>query len=186
MYNLIDQDDGSCELCASEIICLSKISSLSDSKKCFWDDNEMLCHYKEIKNDIVLVSIIAVTSAFLSTPFVIIFEFLIKKIFSAKIVNEERMFPIARLINSRRFVQDFIASYRFQRNTIGIDEGIQVSETHEISKVQLSLPKTLSSKASARMRTSLHEDLSDLFTDLRNFRRTLSTTERHRFDGEYL
>ena len=88
LYNLTNPDDGTCESYDSRDDCLNDSSQYSShDTKCYWgqsmDGNaEGQCSFKEPSSSANAMIFVAMVSALLSIPFVIIFEFIIMEILS--------------------------------------------------------------------------------------------------------
>jgi hypothetical protein len=185
MYDLSNPDDGSCELYATEVTCLSEMSSLSNERKCFWNDYEMLCHLKDIENNMMLVMGVALFTAFLSTPFANLFQVLIHKYLSADIKENKSLSDTrcSRRINDR--------GSKLKLNAVGISDEfnsgdiiVKDSNRNSISFIT-SLSKNSESTKENNLPTTLQEDLSSMFADLRAFRQKLSVDDRNVFDSKY-
>jgi hypothetical protein len=177
-YDIADPNDGSCELYASEPSCLSEMSSLASESKCYWDEDEMTCNFKEIKNDMMRVVIVAIFAACLGTPFAILLQVLVQKYLSGE-VDEGNVSSLTRFTSRGSMI---LGIMRGQVGVSGEDDSLSV-----LTRGPSMLRKTVSVRnsditASIKIVTTLQEDLSQLFTDLRKFRHTLSRDERNKFD----
>jgi hypothetical protein len=180
-YDLADPNDGSCELYETEASCLSEISSLASESKCYWDEEEYFCNFKEIKNDMMRVVIVAIFAACLGTPFAILLQVLIQKFLSGEI-DEEKASSFTRFTSRGNVMMEGSRG----RNLVGVGDNLEAGDMVLTRGVSM-LRKSVSMKATAmvaadKLHTTLQEDLSMLFTDLRKFRRTLSQEERNTFD----
>jgi hypothetical protein len=88
LYNLTNPDDGSCKGYMSETNCLSEASQYSSQDtKCHWQENNDgreggRCQFREPSSSAIAMIFVAVVSAVLSIPFVVIFEFIIMEVLS--------------------------------------------------------------------------------------------------------
>jgi hypothetical protein len=91
-YNIADPDDGSCEKCADEGCCYSLHSTLNTNEdRCYWDDGDSssnssgsqgVCHFREIREDMTRMFLVAVISAIVSAPLSLSIQYLIETILS--------------------------------------------------------------------------------------------------------
>jgi hypothetical protein len=77
------------------------------------------------------------------------------------------------------------------RSDVGISDGLDTGDMavkqsggHSILRA-ISSVKTSTSAVCRHLPTTLQEDLSSLFSSLRDFRRTLSIDDRNKFDGNF-
>ena len=179
-YDLADPNDGSCERYVDEVTCLSEMSSLASESKCYWDEEEMMCNFKEIQNDMLRVVIVAIFAACLGTPFAILLQVLIQKFLSGEI-DEGQVSTFARFTSRGNVMMGSMRG----RNLVGVDSlergEVLLTRGRSILRKSVSMKNAVIA-APDRLVTSLQEDLSLLFTDLRAFRRTLSRDERNKFD----
>ena len=88
LYNLTNPDDGSCQIYENAAECLREPSQYSSwDTKCHWeydsdDGTEGRCWFKEPSNNAMAVIFVAMVSAILSIPFVLMFEFIIMEVLS--------------------------------------------------------------------------------------------------------
>jgi hypothetical protein len=75
-YNLVNPDDGSCELITTYQKCASEKSSLyTQSRKCYWADGGS-CHFLEPRSNYRTMFITAIACAVLTVPVMLVLEFL--------------------------------------------------------------------------------------------------------------
>jgi hypothetical protein len=180
-YDLADPNDGSCELHETEASCLSEVSSLASESKCYWDDEEYLCHFKEIKNDMMRVVIVAIFAACLGTPFAILLQVLIQKFLSGEI-DEEKVSTFTRFSSRGSIIMGGMRGQSMVSVADNLAPGdVALTRGRPVLRKSMSM-KATTMAAAERLETTLQEDLSQLFTDLRTFRRTLRSDERTKFD----
>ena len=81
LYNISAPDDGSCDVHDSETACLSESSQFSShDTKCYWKDD--MCRFKEPSDSAVAVIYVAMMSAILCVPFLVILEYIVIDVLS--------------------------------------------------------------------------------------------------------
>jgi hypothetical protein len=117
-YNLADPDDGTCELCVTEVCCQQKHSSLnSNSQMCWWKVDESLgsnissasgavdgsCHFIPIDGDMSRMFMVAVISAVLSAPLTLSIQFIISNILSRDTITNEDLSHWRSVMSRKNF-----------------------------------------------------------------------------------
>ena len=81
LYNISAPDDGSCDVHDSETACLSESSQFAtQDTKCYWKDD--VCRFKEPSDSAVAVIYVAMMSAILCVPFLVILEYIVIDVLS--------------------------------------------------------------------------------------------------------
>jgi hypothetical protein len=158
-YKLSNPDDGSCELCKSEVECLAASSAFQTGEsKCFWmvGFRRGSCHFKEPSDSFKVVLFVSILAAIISTPISLCVEWLIMNVLCAhtsKYKSKVSATAHTRFSHRKAFVSD--------------DDNANTVENVRPSM----LP------------TSLEDDMTHFMSKLKQCREELVFSEKKEFDG---
>jgi len=165
-YNIADPNDGSCETYNTESECLTEMSSLADHEpKCYWDNDNSSCHFREIDGEFYRVVTVAVIAAVVGTPCALAIEALISNVLAARTIDESEIKKsLQRQLNC---------------NKSPIVRPTKVANEHpSAAKKSVQLLQIIEEAYGC----TIDEDYQSLRNELQNHRQSLSPGERNEFD----
>jgi hypothetical protein len=168
-YNLSYPDDGTCEGYKTEEHCIQDQSAFSGGSKCFWSGGE--CHFREPRNNFVVVVYVAIISAVFSIPLVLLNEYLINEYLLAKVKAKKSAKVLNEVIPVPADGADIQADGHNEVAAVGgVGTRDRVASHTRVVKNREKI-------------SSLHLDLSQLTADIRQFRASLSKDDKADFDS---
>jgi hypothetical protein len=136
----------------------------ADTPRCYWDDQDLSCHFREMGGDLYRVVIVAIIVAVIGTPFALACEALICNILAADTIDTTH----AHKLNKMR-------SGVFHASSASV--GTELTEGVHKSIIMLK-------RAEEALGTSAEDDFRSLSKELHMYRISLSDTDKKDFDSK--
>jgi hypothetical protein len=138
-YNIAETDDGVCETLDTGTVCLAEPSTLARGEsKCYWDDGEANCHYREPTDDLVRIVFVAIISALWSAPISIFVDWLIMHVLAAQSTSIEKLSELS-IVPMIKHRHDTNTRFKDVHEKPVAEEVLDLNMA--IRKYQLTLPK---------------------------------------------
>jgi hypothetical protein len=186
IYEIADPDDGFCEEQDDLSACLAEPSAFSSGEsKCYWDEEAISCHIREIDGSILKVVIVAIFASSIGTPFVVLLQILIQKYLAAETTNGNKQFkkvsPTTQGAILRRGTSRHLSRASLNRAVsilpVHASNAGSAKEGEEIDRATL-----FDSDGNLITTTSLREEIPLFFADVQGYRASLSANDCKEFD----
>jgi hypothetical protein len=180
-YNIIFPDDGRCSNYKDQQICEAvRERIIIHEPHCYWDRHR--CHYVEPVSDIFRVFGIAIATAIIWSPFLLIIDWIVMNILASKTQPNDPIHTSSKILPDPHTSVTADSNRKNRRYSRAYDSREQlVSSTFNKNTVNQGVERISNNSVSP----DLIDDIVRLNNDLREYRRNLSPKELVEFDGKF-